>query len=343
MSFTRVKPAGWGIQDTLTSSEANALDIDHANAVDKSASGDTVSGILQMSGKGRIVPTFEVGADADTTYVLTDGISEVRIPSTLSAARIYTFSVTGALTGDIITVKASTALTFVVTVKDGGGATLATVSGSAPSGGAFAGHQCVTLLFNGTAWELLQGWNGGVRSATATSNGSFVVPPGIFKLKILGSGGGSGGGGGNASFGGAGGAAAPPGESVLAVTPGESLDHFIGAGGAGGFSNTGTLVAGDGAPGGRSYVQRSGTDLCSFPGAFGAGGGAQSAANGSSSGIYQGGGTNTPSGAGTFVPGGFIQGANDVSGGRIAYGGGGGCWGAAGGNGGSGSITYIWS
>ena len=35
MSFTRVKPLGWAINEKLTSAQQNQLDIDHANAVDK--------------------------------------------------------------------------------------------------------------------------------------------------------------------------------------------------------------------------------------------------------------------------------------------------------------------
>lgn len=41
MSFSRVKALGWALYEPLTSAEMNALDIDHANAIDK-VDGDTV-------------------------------------------------------------------------------------------------------------------------------------------------------------------------------------------------------------------------------------------------------------------------------------------------------------
>lgn len=53
MSFTRVKPGGWAVGDQLTSSQQNQLDIDHANALDKTAAGDTLSGTVTVaSGAG---------------------------------------------------------------------------------------------------------------------------------------------------------------------------------------------------------------------------------------------------------------------------------------------------
>lgn len=52
MAFSRVKPAGWAVNEKLTSAQMNALDIDHASAVDKSAAGDTVSGTLSLAATG---------------------------------------------------------------------------------------------------------------------------------------------------------------------------------------------------------------------------------------------------------------------------------------------------
>ncbi len=51
MSFTRVGPnGGWLVNGTLTSAQLNALDIDHANAVDRSVAGDTVAGLITLAG-----------------------------------------------------------------------------------------------------------------------------------------------------------------------------------------------------------------------------------------------------------------------------------------------------
>ncbi len=44
MSFSRVNPGGWAVGATLTSAQQNALDVDHANAADKTTLGDTISG-----------------------------------------------------------------------------------------------------------------------------------------------------------------------------------------------------------------------------------------------------------------------------------------------------------
>lgn len=54
MSFSRVNAPGWAVNDKLTSSQMNALDIDHANAVDKTTAGDTVSGTLAIAATGKV-------------------------------------------------------------------------------------------------------------------------------------------------------------------------------------------------------------------------------------------------------------------------------------------------
>lgn len=48
MSFSRVKPGNWTLNEKLTSAQQNLLDIDHANAVDKT--GDTVPGTIGVAG-----------------------------------------------------------------------------------------------------------------------------------------------------------------------------------------------------------------------------------------------------------------------------------------------------
>ncbi len=49
MSFTRVNVAGWSSGAELTSSQQNQLDIDHANALDKTTAGDTLSGVVALA------------------------------------------------------------------------------------------------------------------------------------------------------------------------------------------------------------------------------------------------------------------------------------------------------
>ena len=59
MSFTRVNPPGWSggpgtSGDEFTSTQANQLDIDHANALDK-VNGDTLTGGIQIGPTGQIL------------------------------------------------------------------------------------------------------------------------------------------------------------------------------------------------------------------------------------------------------------------------------------------------
>jgi hypothetical protein len=50
MSFSRVgPPGGWSVGAVFTSAEANALDVDHANALDKTAAGDTLLGPVTVT------------------------------------------------------------------------------------------------------------------------------------------------------------------------------------------------------------------------------------------------------------------------------------------------------
>ena len=70
MSFTRVKPAGWAVNEKLTSAQQNALDIDHANSVDKTIAGDTLSGVLTFGATGQLA-----GTSAGTKLAFTGGAS----------------------------------------------------------------------------------------------------------------------------------------------------------------------------------------------------------------------------------------------------------------------------
>lgn len=52
MSFSRVKPDSWAVNEKLTSAQQNQLDIDHAKAVDKT--GDTITGNVHVGNGARI-------------------------------------------------------------------------------------------------------------------------------------------------------------------------------------------------------------------------------------------------------------------------------------------------
>jgi hypothetical protein len=58
VSFVRVKPSGWAVGDILQSSEMNQADINISSALDKSTSGDTLSGVIVMQSTAQIVAGF---------------------------------------------------------------------------------------------------------------------------------------------------------------------------------------------------------------------------------------------------------------------------------------------
>lgn len=73
MSFTRVNPPGFAVGDVLTSAQMNSLDIDHANALDKTSAGDTLNGVVTISGSGQIVVTTSQGIKATTGSIVSTG------------------------------------------------------------------------------------------------------------------------------------------------------------------------------------------------------------------------------------------------------------------------------
>jgi hypothetical protein len=54
MAFTRVNAGGWAYGTKLTSAQQNQLDVDHANALDKSTAGDSIAGTIAFTGAGTI-------------------------------------------------------------------------------------------------------------------------------------------------------------------------------------------------------------------------------------------------------------------------------------------------
>ena len=54
MSFSRANGSGWAVGAVLTSAQLNAIDVDHANALDKTSAGDTVAGTVNFSGSGKV-------------------------------------------------------------------------------------------------------------------------------------------------------------------------------------------------------------------------------------------------------------------------------------------------
>jgi hypothetical protein len=55
--FVRVNPGGWALNASFTSTQCNQIDIDHANALDKSLAGDTLVGTVGMATSGSLAGT----------------------------------------------------------------------------------------------------------------------------------------------------------------------------------------------------------------------------------------------------------------------------------------------
>lgn len=207
---------------------------------------------------------------------------------------------------------------------------------------------------------------------TFTSDGSYVVPAGVYSITYQVTGGGAGGGSGCARGtdnyngqvieGGGGGSSGTYYTGTLAVTPGETLTIYVGIGGAGGAGVSGYSNGNWGSAGGTSAVYRGGTPLVTaaggnggYPGVWEGGGswpsyglGGASAGPNSNAGYYSAAFTSGPSEWGPLR---YTQysGTNTAVGGRGAdsvWGGGGGEGGISGsayGAGGGGSSTPWYS
>ena len=157
--------------------------------------------------------------------------------------------------------------------------------------------------------------------------GTFTVPAGVTSITLkLWGGGGGGGAGGSAAAGGAGGGSGYVTETI-SVTPGETLDVYVGGGGARGTRNT---AGGGGGGGGYTSLYRSGTPLAISAGGAGGGGGRNTSGNTGGAG-GAGGGTSGVAGSASGVSGGGGGGTSGSGGGA----------GTGGSNSGSGGASLV--
>lgn len=242
MSFTRAKPAGWSSGDTFTAAQANAIDVDHANALDKTSAGDTISGILTLSTAGRILPSVVIGADANTTYTVGTS-TEIRVTSAVTADREYTLSATGVSTNDVITIWVDSSATNKITVKDQAAATLITLGLTSESE-----SQWAEFIYIG-GWRVHTAAKAATFQQAFTANGTWTCPRGVTLATVYLCGGGGGGAGGRGGShdangyerGGGGGSAAPIVVTTRAVTPGTGYAIVVGTGGPGGAAGVGGI------------------------------------------------------------------------------------------------------
>ena len=90
MTITRVNPAGWSLGDKLTSAQQNQLDIDHANALDKTSAGDTLSGVVRIQSGGQLLG--EVGG---AFFATAAGAIETGVPRALVSGAVGAISLEG--------------------------------------------------------------------------------------------------------------------------------------------------------------------------------------------------------------------------------------------------------
>jgi hypothetical protein len=90
MAFTRANPLGWALYEVLTSAQMNALDIDHANAIDGAAGGSyTPSGLITIDGGPVAFGTGALVAEPSTgEVVFQDGFVDI---AAQSYTRVYPF------------------------------------------------------------------------------------------------------------------------------------------------------------------------------------------------------------------------------------------------------------
>ncbi len=178
MTITSVNT--WGIGDELTSPQLNDIDTNTTSALDKrAAQTDTLESVVSLAGAGRIVQTLAVGANADTTYLVSGGNLCIRVTSAVTANRNYTLSNTNALMGDAITVYCEPSfVTYEIQIKDNAAVTLYTLGNLVSSEGAWA-----SFVFTGAAWVLAPRGQG-LRTRVAVFSGSgtfaqhaFGCPP----------------------------------------------------------------------------------------------------------------------------------------------------------------------
>jgi hypothetical protein len=373
MAITAVHATSWAFGEKLTAAQMNAFDDKIVTALDKTSAGDTLAGAITLSGAGRFLKVIASGADANTTYTI-GSFNDLRV-STLTANREYTFSNTGAASGDEIDVYIDASVAYNIAVKDNGGTTIFTLGNGATDDGT-----AVRLVYN-SGWKVKDSRGTRHKSQLFTANGTWTCPANVTRVWVQAIGGGGGGGGGGAGDtggstldgeGGDGGTGAVAYARYVTVTPTTVYTVTVGAagtagaagvgdsanggnGGTGGTSSFDTLMVcpgGAGGTGGTGGGNGSGVAGTTQPGGGaagsasngGAGGGSSwpggVGGNGGTAGSGGGGGTNGGAGtAGVFGAGGGGggQGNGDNGGGEPRTDGG------AGGAGGQGYVLVMWS
>lgn len=251
MTITRVNGASWGVGDKLTSAQMNGVDLNTTYALDKRAGQtDSLASVVSASGAGRLVGSYALGANADTTYLVSNANGTIHVTA-LTADRNYTLSNSNAVTNDRMLVLNESS--FYITVKNAAAATLITLGSTVQPNGESTWAE---FMFTGTAWILLRSTKEPTLAASVyNGDGTWTCPRGVTMALMIGWGGGGGGGAGgsadtgtakSAGGGGGGGAALCEVKLVTGLTPGSIYGFEVGDGGVGAAAGSG----GNGAAGG---------------------------------------------------------------------------------------------
>lgn len=207
MSFTKVNPATWGVNDELTSAQINILDTDHANSLDKSVAGDTILGLVTVNGasagldigptgtglriKNFATGTVKTGGTLHTEFgsnISLDGqlngsfLSQIATEGSFDIASGGTFNINAAATSNIdignassIDFQSGSALNIntgcTTTATVGSGSSLALASGS-------------TFSVNSGSTSTLGLGNGSTLTTTAGTTGKIVLGDGPADITI---------------------------------------------------------------------------------------------------------------------------------------------------------------
>ena len=142
--------------------------------------------------------------------------------------------------------------TQVAPAVDAGWVGLATVTLAFGQASVIAGNIATLITAPSLSYKLPDLRPGFATMQAFTASGSFVVPPGVTRLRVRAIGGGGGGGGNTTIGGGGGGGGGGYAEGVYAVGPGQVITVTLGAGGAGGVNSSGSAAGNSGANGGAS-------------------------------------------------------------------------------------------
>lgn len=74
MSFTRVNPSGWAVGDLFTSAQANQLDSNVSNSLDKSSAGDTLKGPVIILSGGAVISNVIAGVQGVVAQAIFTGV-----------------------------------------------------------------------------------------------------------------------------------------------------------------------------------------------------------------------------------------------------------------------------